>query len=225
MNTILYMPDGNRRFARKKQISLDEAYCLGGKTLRLFSDFFVVGGISKKFIFHVMSDYTHERTDSSLGPIYEALGKTFDGLAKEEFFESNGIRFRWVDHSGKLPEKVKKVCRVLSEATKNLDDGEVVALLGYSLEKDINQALSKNPIDYNSFRKNLIFLENIDLVIRPYEMRPSGGPVYAMSQAQMITLDKLNPEVRKEDLEKILGAYSTLKSYRISSSHNPYHKS
>ena len=41
MQAVLYMPDGNRRFAEENDISLDEAYYEGGKTLRLFSDFFV----------------------------------------------------------------------------------------------------------------------------------------------------------------------------------------
>jgi len=52
-------------------------------------------------------------------------------------------------------------------------------------------------------------------------MRPSGGPVYAMSQAQMITLDKLNPEVSKKDLEKVWKEYSRLKEFRMQG--NPYH--
>jgi len=223
MNTVLYLPDGNRRFAKKAKISLEEAYYLGGKTLRLFSEFFVAEGIAKKFIYHAMSDYTHQRTDLSLKSIYSVLEKVFEELIEEKFFEKNNIKFQWIDHSGKLPQEVKKRVENLSHSTKNAEEKEVVVLLGYSLEEDINQALSKNPINYASFRKNLIFPE-IDLVIRPKEMRLSKGPVYAMAQAQMITLDKLNPEVKREDLELALGEYSRLRAYRSDKSFNLHHK-
>jgi len=222
INPVLYMPDGNRRFARKNQISLDEAYQLGAKTLRLFSDFFVAGGLTKHFIYHAMSNYTHERTDLSLEPIYKAIEESFKNLNQERFFEKNKIKFQWIDHSGKLPKSLEDSAIKLAESSETFEKGKVTALLGYSYEEDINQALFQKPKNYKAFRKNLIFAEDIDLVIRPLEMRPSKGPVYAMAQSQMIILNKLNPEVTKEDLEKILGAYSILKKYRVSK--NTFHK-
>jgi tritrans,polycis-undecaprenyl-diphosphate synthase [geranylgeranyl-diphosphate specific] len=224
INTVLYMPDGNRRFARKNQIPLDEAYQLGAKTLGLFSDFFVAGGLAKNFVYHAMSKYTHQRTDLSLGPIYKAIEKSFENLNQERFFERNSIQFQWIDHSGKLPRSLEDSATKLAESSKTFEKGKVIALLGYSYEDDINTALSQNPINYQEFRKNLIFPEDIDLVIRPFEMRASGGPVYAMNQSQMITLDKLNPEVRKGDLEEVMQQYVKLKDFRFENSHNPIHQ-
>lgn len=221
MVTILYMPDGNRRFAKMKGISFDEAYNLGSKTLKLCSKFFIVEKKADIFIFYAMSDYTNKRTDLSLGPIYDAIEKTFQDLIKERFFEKNKISVKVMDNSGKLPKKLKKVSEQLQKSTKNYKDKKVIVLLGYSLKEDINQALSRNPENYSAFRRELIF-PNIDLVIRPLEMRISGGPVYAMSQAQMMILDKLNPEVKKEDLEKLWKEYCRLKDYVESS--NSYHK-
>ena len=224
MNTVLYLPDGNRRFARKKSISLAEAYLLGGKSLRLFSEFFVAGNRAKRVIYYATSDYTCERLDGSLEVIYEAAKKTLKELLEEKFFINNGIRFIAIDHSRKLPSELKKVATDLSDSTINLNNGEVIVLWGYSLEKDINTALSQNPRTFQEFRRSLLFPEDIDLVIRPFEMRISKGPVYAMAQAQMITLDKLNPEVKKEDLEEAVREYCRLRSYRINKSFNPHHK-
>ncbi len=169
-----------------------------------------------------MSNYTHKRTDSGLEPIYKALKNTFEDLIKEKFFEKNGIVFKVIDHSEKLPKELEGAAKELSQLTKNGKNGEVTTLLGYSLEQDINEALSQDPKDYESFRGKLIF-PDIDLVIRPYEMRLSGGPVYAISQAQMIILNKLNPEVKGEDLKRILQEYYQLKNNRINKSHNPHH--
>jgi len=221
MKTILYLPDGNRRFAKKEGISFDEAYYLGGKSLKLLTKFFI---LEKKFdilIYHVTSDYTFKREDSSLKAIYEAAIKTLEELAKDGFFQKHEISFKVINHIGKLPKRLEKSIERLSKSSKNSKNGEVIILIGYSLKRDIDYALSKNPKKYSSFRKNLIF-QDIDLVIRPTEMRVSGGPIYAMSQAQMIILNKLNPEVKRKDLEKIWEEYSKLKDYRRKS--NPYHK-
>jgi len=220
MEVVLYMPDGNRRFALDKGVSLSEAYYLGGKTLRLFSEFFIVERRAKIFIYHALSDYTYKRTDSSLDSIYTAALRTFEDLLKEDFFRKRGIKLRVIGHIERLPVKLKRILKFLSDSTEKEKNGEIIILFGYSLEEDINLALSQKPKDYHSFREKLT-LPEIDLVIRPTEMRPSGGPVYAMSQAQMMTLDKLNPEISKKDLEKVWQQYSRLKEFRMRG--NPYH--
>jgi len=217
---VLYMPDGNKRFAERHNLSLLEAYCRGGRTLRLFSEFFVVEGRSNMLIYHAGSSYTHKRVDSSLGPIYEAGIKTFEELLEEGFFRNNRVSFRAINYSGKLPERLEELAIQLSESVTDKANGEVVVLLGYSLEEDFNQALLRGLKDYKSLRRALAF-PDIDLVVRPMEMRPSGGPVYAMSQAQMMILDRLNPEVTREDLERLWEAYQKLKDYRVRS--NPHH--
>jgi len=222
MTNVLYMPDGNRRFALDRNIPLSEAYDLGGKTLRLLSQFFLAEERAEMLIYHALSNYTQQRTDSSLDSIFEAATKTFEDLAQENFFKRNEIDFRVIDHSKKLPATLERATKVLCSSTAGLDKKECVVLLGYSLKDDINQALSLKPIDYESFREGLIFPE-IDLVLRPLEMRVSSGPVYAMSQAQMITLGKLNPEVSREDLESAWQEYLALKDLKIKG--NPsYHK-
>jgi len=212
MGSILYMPDGNRRYAQKKNISLEESYLRGGKTLRLFSEFFLVGKKADTFIWHVMSKYTHQREDGSLQPIYDALGRTFEELYKERFFSKNGISFQVIDHSGKLPSDLKRIIKELTSSSQEGDD-KVIVLLGYSLVEDINKCLLSCPKDYQEFREGLIF-SDIDLVIRTIEMRPSGGPVYAMSQSQMMILNKFNPEVTRIDLEELWGHYIKLNEYR-----------
>lgn len=223
LGTVLYMPDGNRRYARKKNISLDEAYLKGAETLKLFSEFFVVKKRAKRFIYHAMSDYTHQRTDISLDAIYNALEKTFESLAEEEFFGRRNLLFRYVAHS-KLPCELRSKANALQRATKKNIGGEVVVLLGYSLREDVSDSLRYSPYSHMAFRRHTLFPEDIDLVIRPKEMRLSGGPAYAMAQAQMIILAKLNPEVEKRDLKQVMKKYLELKRYRVKHSHNPIHK-
>jgi len=220
MKSVLYMPDGNRRFARKTNTSLLDSYRLGAKTLKLFSDFFIDEQRTNLLVYHAMSKYTHLRTDDSLDAIYKVLIEEFERLDAEKFFSKKRISFETIDHSGKLPRELIEITSRLSENSRNSERGRVCVLLGYDYESDIDQALSKKPRNYKEFREGLLF-PDIDLVIRTTEMRASGGPAYAMSQSQMMLLDKLNPEVTKADLEKIMRDYEKLKGYRIES--NPIH--
>ena len=208
---ILFMPDGNRRYAKKENISQAQAYQKGAKSLQLFSDFFLLENDWNQLTMHIMSKYTHERNDMSLKPIYDAMIKEFTHLHDKNYFDKNGIKFQWIDHSNKLPLGVVEICQALEEKTKN---GNKISLnlLGYDLETDEKNAYEQSS-DYIEFRSNRL-ISDIDLVIRTTEMRPSKGPVYAMAQSQMLLLQKLNPELERTDLEKILQEYNNLVGYR-----------
>lgn len=222
LNAVLYMPDGNRRYAKKNNLSLDVAYSEGVKTLKIGSEFFLGENISKTFIYHAMSDYTHKRTDLSLEPIYEAFRTSLEDLRAENFFENNSISFRTIDHSGCIPKDLLDIANEIEASTKNFDKNLFV-LLGYSLKQDYNNSIANNPENYNDLRRDMLF-PDINLVLRPKEMRASMGPVYAMGQSHMITMDKLNPEVKKEDFRQVMQEYNKLNNYRVEHSHNPIHK-
>ena len=209
------MPDGNRRYAEKQKISLEESYLKGAKSLELFSDFFLLENNWKELTMHIMSKYTHERDDGSLEPIYNAMVSEFTNLYDKKYFAKNRIQFQWINHSKKLPVSVVEVCEALTAQTR---EGTKISrnLLGYDLETDEREAFEKS-ITYEEFIKQRL-IPNIDLVLRTTEMRPSKGPVYAMSQAQMLLVKKLNPELARADLEKVLIQYNQLVEYRQTTS-------
>jgi len=220
MKAVLYLPDGNRRYAKANGVSLNNAYYEGGKTLQLFSEFFLAEGRSKHFIYHSSSSFTPLRTDGSLEAIDEATINTFEDLLRDKFFENSGIAFKVINHARNIPRRLEEMIRELSESAKNGTNGEVIILIAYSLDQDMNRALSEQHQDYDTLRRNLLIPE-IDLVIRTTEMRVSGGPVYAMSQAQMMILNKFNPEVKREDLDRLWSEYEKMREYRRST--NPFH--
>lgn len=212
------MPDGNRRYSKKEGISLKDAYHKGGEKLELFIDFFLLENNWNQLTIHLMSKYTHERTDDSLKPIYDTLIDKFTELHDNHYFSNNRLRFIYIDHSYRLPKQLKEVCRDLEIQTKN-SPKIVRNLLGYDLETDEKDAF-RHSTNYQEFCE-LRLIPQIDLVVRTTEMRLSKGPVYAMSQAQMILANKLNPELERKDLIEILNQYNSLKDYRKTT--NPVH--
>lgn len=205
------MPDGNRRFAKERNISFEDSYGLGSKSLRLFSDFFLLDNDWNELTMHIMSKYSHERDDGTLKPIYDAMYNTFTKLCSEKYFVNNNIQFKWIDHSGKLPKTLVELCQTVEQQSKQ-GNKTLRTLLGYDLETDERIAF-ENSDSYDHFIKSRL-IPNIDLVVRTTEMRPSKGPVYAMSQAQMILVHKLNPDLTKKDLENVLTEYNLLVDYR-----------
>lgn len=218
MKHLLFMPDGNRRYSRKEGISLKDAYRKGAEKLELFADFFLLENKWDQLTVHLMSKYTHERTDGSLKPIYDILIDKFTELHDNNFFTNNSLKFIYIDHSYKLPEQLEEICQDLEIQTRN-NPRIVRNLLGYDLETDEKEAF-ECARDYQEFCK-LRLIPQIDLVVRTTEMRLSKGPVYAMSQAQMILAHKLNPELERKDLIEILDQYHSLKDYRKTT--NPVH--
>lgn len=216
---ILFMPDGNRRYAKKEGISLKEAYLKGAKSLKLLSDFFLIEHGWSWLTMHIMSKYSHERNDGSLKPIYEAIIHEFTALYNSNYFVQNNIKFKWIDHSNKIPASIVEICEALSKQTK-LGEKTSLNLLGYDLETDEQNAF-QNATHYQDFKEKKL-ISNIDLVLRTTEMRTSKGPIYAMSQAQMLLINKLNPELTKKDLGNILKQYEELMKYRKTT--NPIHK-
>lgn len=215
---LLFMPDGNKRFGKERNISLDESYGLGAKSLKLFSDFFLLENNWDELTMHIMSKYTHERNDGSLKSIYDAMYREFTKLHDEQYFSKNNIQFRWIDHSNKLPKTLVELCQTIKH--QSLHGNKISRnLLGYDLETDERNAFD-NADNYADFVNNRL-IPTIDLVIRTTEMRPSKGPVYAMSQAQMILIHKHNPELTRYDLKKALNDYNNFLDYRKTS--NPLH--
>ena len=113
-----------------------------------------------------------------------------------------------------------ELCQIL-EKESSYGDKICYNLLGYDLETDERIAYEQTN-NYEDFTKNRL-IPDIDLIIRTTEMRLSKGPVYAMSQAQMLLVHKLNPELTRDDLERSLHEYNALVEYRKIT--NPIHLS
>lgn len=213
MSSVLYFPDGNRRYAKKNKISLLQSYELGlERSIRLFSKYFL---IEKKFenLFFVI--YTYIRKDSSYKYVCQATETMLNNLLKDGYLYKNNINFDLINQINKFPKNVYKISQNLAEKNNKKNKRHLKLILGYSIEKDFEQALSKKPKNYHELKKYLTF-GNLDLLIRNSEISFSKGPVYALDQTQCIQIDRLNPEVNLKDLNILWKKYCKIKKYKNS---------
>lgn len=200
MSSRLYMPDGNRRYAKKKGISLLDGYVIGGeRNMRLLIDFFLK---PKKIDTLIFCIYTYLRKDASLPFVWRGTELFLKKICEDGVFSRNQLKFDYIAHFGELPASLEQFVRNLKEETKHNTEGTVFLLLGYSMEKDFDAALSLSSHSYADIRKHLLF-QPIDIAIRTTQMRWSDGPMYALGQAQMFMIPKLSPELELADLEEV----------------------
>lgn len=210
----MYFPDGNRRYAKKNNLPLFEAYKVGlEKSLRLLIDYFLIENRAQELVFVI---YTYVRKDSTYDDVCNACEVLVSNFLDTDYFQEKNIKFNVVNNYFEFPQSLVQVIERLSSSTSLLStDKKVTLLLGYSLEEDFNQALLSKPESYSDLRRRLQF-KDIDLVLRYGELRLSNGPVYALGKTQMIELDKMNPEITREDLEQVWSKYEATEDYRNS---------
>jgi undecaprenyl diphosphate synthase len=213
---ILYFPDGNKRFAEREGISFREAYNEGGRAFaRIVDELLVKQGIDT-LTFCVTSSYTHLRENETLPAMYEAAEETLKNLQGENFFTQGDIDVAVYGNLSHLPLSLQHVLKEIE--LSNHGKKRLNLLAGYSGTKDLQNAIaacaeSGEEPTFDNLTKHYS-VPPVDIIIRPGgEMRLSDGPILSVGQAAMFTLDKLHPEVKGEDLTKILQKYKENRDY------------
>lgn len=197
-------------------ISLFESCRKGIKTLQLCCDFFLLEKKFETLIYYVSSHYSKRREDASMKELFVAAREEIAELLYQDYFNKNSIGFEIINHDDSLPQFFLDNLLSLPIFQEGLHKKKVILIISYSFEKDINSSLLNKPSSFHEMKKELAIPE-IDLIIRTLEMRMSNGPIYAISQAQLLILDKTNPEVTQQDLLEMYNKYKKALAYRIES--------
>ncbi|GEM_PF-3645640 len=189
MANVLYVPDGNRRFARQRAIPFSDAYLLGGQTLKEAAKAFLTCGNADTLVYHATSAGTYSRIDITPKIIEGAATRIFRDLLEENFFKRNNIRFLLADNGNNLPSRLLEVARDLEYSSL---DGKktVIVLAGYSFSSGEEIVVGDKAIKPDSF----------DLTVNPGYGEDS---ITQDKGSTLVTLSKLNPQVTEEDLRRI----------------------
>lgn len=222
LQRVLFIPDGNRRFAAERGISLAEAYYLGGLTLPLVSEFFSRCHATQ-IIYHALSSTTFRRRDETLPMIWRAQERVLTELRDCRFFPDRGLSLRVLDQRHLLPIAVRRLCVDISRQRSGKSNAEVVVLAGYDVRADWSRGIARwfGRLGMYPMRRCMEFPESIDLVIRTAgTMNFSGGPAYACDRAEFIVVPEKNPAVTEEVLKRVIAEYQTNAAYRLEN--NPH---
>ena len=230
INHIAFIPDGNRRWARSRGVSIFEAYEVGVSKIHEIVDYISSTGIAKYVTFYILSlENVLNRSREELELIYALLIRELRKIRNDEKTYRKGIRVRVIGIRDILP---KDVVREIEETEKStsLNTRCIVNLaVAYSgfleiahmlvrkirelgIEYVISKIVNKN-VDYREY----MYMSDTpkpDIVIRTGgEERVSNFLLPYISGSRLVFLKKYWPEITIQDIENILRSLDQCKPY------------
>lgn len=217
---VAIIPDGNRTWARKHEMSLEKTYEKGIKK---------IGEVAKWCRKHRIKMLTmwgfsmenFQRDRQEVDKLFILFKKfLFDGLKrmdKEKKKEKNEVRIRFFGRRDLLPEKVAKLMKDVEDRTRKNRPYQLNLLLAYGGHAEIidgvNRAIREGVkmVDEKSFERFLPTGEipPPDLIIRTSGMkRLSGFLPWQSAYSELYFSNVLWPDFSKEDFESALRDYA-----------------
>lgn len=200
---VAIIPDGNRRWARRKGWQAWVGHRMGGEYKRLTELFYECRDVGVKYLsFWGFSTENWKRDAKEVTVLMKlmkgALEKGKDDVMKE------GIRVIHIGRKDRLPKDFLKLIEMIEERTKGNDKLTLLVCIDYGGRDEVVRAVNKaiqegvQSVDEESFKGYLDTGETIpdvDLVIRTGgEKRLSGLYPYQATYAELYFADVLFPD-------------------------------
>jgi len=221
IESIAFIPDGNRRYAKSAGISLAESYILGTK-----KSLDVVKWLSKYPTIKVGTFYTFslknfERSKLELDILFKIFHEQLNKAKHSPLFEKHGVRVKFIGRKEMFPASLVEKMNSLEEATKDFDKKQVNLALGYDGQTEIVDAAQKFALDVSNglAKPEDLSVENFskylysdfkapDLIIRTSnEYRLSGFLTYQSSYSEFAFINKFWPQIQEEDVDNAITTF------------------
>lgn len=221
LKSVAIIPDGNRRYAKKNNMSLKDAYALAiDKTLDIAR--WCRGEKITTLTMWGFSTENWKRAKKEINIVFDLLEKKGNIALKSEELarevEKEGLNVRFIGDLTKLPSGLQKVANEIERKTKKNKKCMLNILLNYGGRDEIlhavNQILSegKTKVTEAGFKKHLMLESEPDLIIRTSgEQRLSGLLPFQSVYSELYFSKKLFPEFDKKEFKKAVNEYRNRK--------------
>ncbi|MBI3334111.1 di-trans,poly-cis-decaprenylcistransferase [Candidatus Pacearchaeota archaeon] len=212
---VVIIPDGNRRWAKKRGLASEMGHYKAGSITNIKSLIREADALGVKYLsVWGFSTENWKRASHEVRAIFDLVGEALVPLIEES--QKNNMRFRHVGRSDRLPKKLLQALQDAEEKTKNNTGIMLVLCLDYGGRDEIlhalNQALrsGKKQVSETEFR-NYLYTSDIpdpDLIIRTSgEQRISGFMPFQAAYAELYFTEKYFPEFGAADLCKAVDEF------------------
>lgn len=213
---IGYIVDGNRRWAKKHGIPTYEGHLAGyNAILDVVLATFDTG-------VEYVSAYTFstENWKRSEDEVSRLMGLTLKMLTADiGILQKNGIRLRMLGSRDHLSERIIKAIEKAEEKTANNTQGTLAVCFNYGGHQEIADAcqeIVRSGVKADDITPELIAsnlyasdVPPIDMIVRTSgEQRLSNFMLWRASYSEFLSLEKLWPDMTKDDVDAILEEYS-----------------
>lgn len=211
-----FIMDGNRRWAKARQLTTFEGHMEGYNAARRVSEACFEAGV--KFVsLYAFSTENWRREANEVSYLMKLLALAVS--AKEiAYFKKNGIRLRFLGRRDHIEGKLLKAMEKGEAATSNLTEGTLAICLDYGGQQEIADAarqciadgLDADDITPAAIEQRLYApdIPPIDMVARTSgEQRISNFMLWRIAYSEFLFLTKHWPDMTKADVTAIIEEY------------------
>jgi len=211
---LAIIPDGNRRYAKKQGLSLEEVY------RRSIDKIFNIVEWCKEFNIKTLSLWgfsteNWKRDAAERKILFKLFEEKARQILEDERIKKEGIKINILGDIERFPKKLRELFWKVEKETEKNKKFILNILLNYGGRKEIiaavNKILSerKKKISEKGFKRYLWLKDEPDLIIRTSgEMRLSGFLPFQAAYSELFFEKKYFPELAKKDFKKIIANFS-----------------
>ncbi len=207
---LAIIPDGNRRYAKKHNLSYEEAYKKGIRKVFDVCNWCIEKGIKHLAIWGFSTEnWNRSKIERKL--LFNLFREAIDKALENKDLDKKKIRVVFAGDISKFPLWLRNKLNSLVERTKKFSTFKLTICLNYGGRAEILNAINKliqqkrKRINENIFKKSLWIEEEPDLIIRTSgEQRLSGFLPFQSVYSELYFCKKLWPEFSKRDFEKAI---------------------
>ena len=213
--SIAVIPDGNRRFARKKEIPLKRAYELGFKKAEDVLDWSLERGDINEVTLWGLSTENFRRNKNQLKLLNRMFKEKLRELLDSEKVIKNQVKVRIVGDNSFL-RTLSPLVEEIHEKTKNFKKFNLNIALAYGGKFELLNSFNelakegKKEVKARDVEKHLMIPNPVDLIIRTSgAQRLSGYLLWQAAYAELYFSKKFWPEFTKAEFNKAIDFLKT----------------
>jgi undecaprenyl diphosphate synthase len=221
LESIAFIPDGNRRYAKQAGISLAQSYALGTKKALDVMDWISKYSSIKTGTFYTFSLKNFERSKLELDILFRIFEDQLNKVRTNPIFKEKGVSLKFIGRREMFPAKLQDKMLDVENYTAKFKAKQINLALGYDGQTEIVDAAQKFALDVSlgkakpedlstgNFSKYLYSdFKAPDLIVRTSnEHRLSGFLTYQSSYSEFAFIDKYWPAITEQDVDKVITDY------------------
>jgi tritrans,polycis-undecaprenyl-diphosphate synthase [geranylgeranyl-diphosphate specific] len=218
VNHLGVILDGNRRFAKNKGESSWKGHEAGAETFQKFLDWVKELEI-KEITAYVLSTENLKRDPLELKHLFNLFKKWFKDFKKDKRIHKNKVKISFIGNLSLVPKDIKELAEEIQEDTKNYDDYKINFCFAYGGRSELVSAFNKlrkdkpkGEVTEQDITHALWLQSEPEMIIRTGRIeRTSNFLPWQSIYSEWIFLDKLWPDLEKQDLEKAIEEFKSRK--------------
>lgn len=211
-----YIVDGNRRWAKTHGLPTYEGHLAGYNAIQEVAQASFDAGVEYVSAY-IFSTENWKRSEDEVGKL---MGLVLKLLTSDlHIFADNNIRLRVLGSQDNVSDRVLKAISEAEERTKDNTGGTLAICFNYggqleiveAVKKIVHEGVSEADVTAELIEKNLYAPEvpPVDMLVRTSgEQRLSNFMLWRAAYSELMFLDKLWPDMTKDDVTAIIEEYS-----------------